>query len=137
MTNPAAPQADRSPLIAVCIILMTAVVVAKVFWLAMGIITVGFTSPMLLFAAAVLSFIAAIWLLAKGNRSLGIGLAWLGILTAIVAGQLGGVPAGPDHSRFEEQYRMHLFDYLFIVAATLQFWLLLKRDHPALPTTNA
>jgi hypothetical protein len=137
MTDPAAPQVDRSPLIAVCIIVMTAIVVAKVFWLAMGIISVGFTTPLLRFAAAVLSCIAAIWLLTTGNRNLGIGLAWLGVILAIIAGQLGGVTPGPGHSRFEEQYRNHILDYLFIVAATLQFWLLLKRDRAALPTTNA
>jgi hypothetical protein len=137
MTNPATPHAGRSPLNTVCIVVMTIVVIAKALWLAMGIVNVGFTTPMLLFAAAFLSCTAATWLLAKGNRSLGIGLAWLGILTAIVAGQLGGVAPGPNHSRFEEQYRNHILDYLFIVAATLQFWLLLKRDRPVLPTTNA
>jgi hypothetical protein len=116
---------------------MTAIVVAKAIWLALGISYVGFSNPMLLFAAAFISCTAAIWFLASGNRNLGIGIAWLGVILAIVAGQLGGVTPGPGHSRFEEQYQMHIFDYLFIVAATLQFWLLLKRDRPALPTPNA
>jgi len=137
MTSPATPHAGRSPLNTVCIVVMVIVVIAKALWLAMGISSVGFTTPMLLFAAAFLSFTAATWLLATGNRNLGIGLAWLGVILAIVAGQLGGVTPGPGHSRFEEQYRNHILDYLFIVTATLQFWLLLKRDRPALPTPNA
>lgn len=131
------PATHRSLLNTICVIVMAIIVAAKALWLCMGISSVGLTTPMLLFAATFLSLAAATWFLAKGNRNLGIGLAWLGIILAFVAGQLGGVPAGPDHSRFEEQYRYHAFDYVFVLAAHLQFLLLRKTDRAAAPTANA
>jgi hypothetical protein len=128
-------KSPRSALNMVCIVVMAVVVAAKALWLSLGLTSVGLTKPMLLFACALLILAAATWFLASGNRNIGIGLAWVGVILAFYAGQLGGVPAGPDHSRFEEQYRNHALDYLFLIVAHVQF--LLLRRIPVIPTPNA
>jgi hypothetical protein len=119
----------------VCIVVMAFVVAAKALWLCLGLSSAGLTTPMLLFACALAVLAAATWFLATGNGNIGIGLAWAGVILAFAAGQLGGVPAGPGHSRLEDQYRDHAFDYLFLIIAHVQF--LLLRRIPVIPTANA
>jgi hypothetical protein len=118
----------------VCQLAMWAIVGLKIIWLAMALVFVGLQWQILLFACALVILALATWSFHKGNRSVGLGLTWLGVLIAIAVGYFGGFEPGPLTDRIHEQFRSHIADFVFLAVAHLQFWELGHSAHkPALP----
>jgi hypothetical protein len=123
----------------VCQIAMWAIVGLKVIWLAMALVFVGPRWQVLLFGCALLMLAAATWSFGTGStivmwhlsrllygtyRSLGIGLAWFGVLVAVAVGYFGGPEPGALTDRIHDQFRTHIADFVFLAVAHLQFWAL-------------
>jgi hypothetical protein len=101
---------------------MWAVVGLKTIWLVMALAFVGLQWQVLGFGGSLLMLAAATWSFGKGNRTLAIGLTWLGVLVAIAVGYYGGAASGPATDRIHDQFRTHSADFVFLAIAHLQFW---------------
>ena len=107
-----------------CQVALWAVVGLKAIWLVMALSYIGIEWQTLVFGCALLILAAATWSFGTGNRTLGIGLAWLGVLVAIAVGYYGGTAPGPLTNRIHDQFRTHIADFVFLAIAHLQFWAL-------------
>src|SRR5580698_8608760 len=110
----------------VCQLMLWAIIIVKAVWLAMGLSYIGPIWQMFGFLGVLVILAAATWSFHAGNRTLGIGLAWAGVLLAIAIGYYGGTAPGPLTNRIHDQYRTHAADYLFLLIAHIQFWALTK-----------
>jgi hypothetical protein len=116
---------------------MWAIIGLKTIWLVIALAFVGLQWQVLGFAASLLMLAAATWSFGRGNRTLAIGLTWLGVLVAVAVGYYGGAASGPATDRIHDQFRTHGADFVFLAIAHLQFWVVGNTAaKPALPTNG-
>jgi hypothetical protein len=131
MTEPLSDQQNPRDgrLQLVCQIALWAIVAIKAGWLAMAVAFVGLPWQILTFGCCLVLLIAAAWEFKSGWVSLGLMLAWVGVLGGFAVGYYGGPQPGPLTDRLHDQFRTHTADLAFLLVAHLLFFIV-RRVHP-------